>query len=352
MTPRSTRRHLIALIPSLALTACSVAPPPEAPATTVSVEPVTAVRPPNEANPLDEASLMTTISFLAGQDFHGRGATTAYEARAAAYLAAQLKDAGLSPISSSFTQPFTHDEAMSANVWGSIAPAAPPLDDRFIVLGAHYDHLGVKDGLTYPGADDNASGVAVVLGVARALAEKRTSLRRHVVVVFFGAEEVGLVGSRAFVDGGPFLHEHLFAMVNVDMVGRRMMDQPGFVLAQRMLGIDPDASVAVDGIETRPALRDIVERACEAEDHHAVTIGDLPEIAQGTARRLSQGRGDNWSFERRGIPSIFFSSGESSDYHTPNDTTATIVPSLVATRARIVERTVIALASLETLSAR
>src|SRR5439155_704659 len=85
-----------------------------------------------------------------------------------------------------------------ANVVGILPGTDPALADEAVVIGAHYDHLGRVDGVVYPGADDNASGTAVVLGLARAFAAAGGT-GRTLVVALFGAEELGLIGSRHYV---------------------------------------------------------------------------------------------------------------------------------------------------------
>ncbi len=95
----------------------------------------------------------------------------------------------------------------------------PELKDEFLIVGAHLDHLGMMPVL-FPGALDNASGVALALGVAKALSTAEAELKRTVIILLFGAEEVGLVGAREFVDRFPYPHESIRMMVNLDMVGR------------------------------------------------------------------------------------------------------------------------------------
>src|SRR5207244_11788025 len=95
----------------------------------------------------------------------------------------------------------------------------PTLAAEAVVIGAHYDPLGRADGVVYPGADDNASGTAVVLGLARAFAAAGGS-SRTLVFALFGAEELGLIGSRHYVNRPAVPLDRTVAMVNFDMVGR------------------------------------------------------------------------------------------------------------------------------------
>src|SRR5439155_1715803 len=107
----------------------------------------------------------------------------------------------------------------AANVIGVLPGADPALAGETIVLGAHWDHLGSSGGATYHGADDNASGTAVVVGLARAFAAAGGA-RRTLVFVLFGAEEVGLIGSGHYVRHAALPLGQTAAMLNFDMVGR------------------------------------------------------------------------------------------------------------------------------------
>jgi Zn-dependent M28 family amino/carboxypeptidase len=251
-----------------------------------------------EADPLSATALMADVTWLAAPEQRGRGSATEDEERAAVWLSAALERAGVPPLAErAYLHPFAlKDGRRSRNVVGVITPAAPR-DDRVIVLGAHLDHVGLQGGVLHPGADDNASGVAVALGVARHLARHPDALERRLVIVFFGAEEVGLLGSWAFVRTPTVPLERIEAIVALDMLGRPLVDQPPLRLAANLLGIDAPRSVGVDGLRGRPWLEAIVREACSAEGHTAVTIDDLPEIVRSAATRISRGRSDHFPFE-------------------------------------------------------
>ena len=297
-------------------------------------------------DPEGAPALMNEVRYLASADLRGRGSASPDERRAAEHLAGEMRDIGLEPLAGgSFIEEFDVGSRKSANVVGVLK--ANGKDASVVLLGAHYDHLGVHGNDTYFGADDNASGVAAVLGVARKLAKDRSVLGRSVVFALFGAEEIGLVGSRAFVSSGPLKTSDIVTMINVDMVGRPLSDQALLRPMARVVGIDPDHSVGIDGLRNRPSLEAIVRGACESEHERAITIDDLPEQLRATAEMMTQGRGDNWSFEAAGVPSVFISSAESGDYHQPTDTPDTLSPELLAERARIIERIVVGVSKLE-----
>ncbi|MBL9022952.1 MAG: M20/M25/M40 family metallo-hydrolase [Myxococcales bacterium] len=243
------------------------------------------------------------------------------------------------------TVPFRYARGSSANVLGLVAPPAST-KQGFVLVGAHYDHVGVRNGATYFGAEDNASGTAMVLGIARALAKRRAELDRPVIVAFFGAEEHGLHGSRAFVKGWKDNDHPISMMVNVDMIGRSLVDQPLLWLGARALGVlsdvDPDMAVGAVLAADDPSLKERVVAACEPEGVRAITADDLPPSLRPKVEEMSRGRGDHFPFEQNGIPFVFFSSGEATEYHQPTDTADKLEPAVLERRARAILRFILA----------
>ena len=172
--------------------------------------------------------LLSHAETLADPAMFGRGLGSASLDRAASYITAQFYGLGLEPIRGSYQQIWTErvpglGDTRLTNVVGMIPGANPEFANQPLVIGAHYDHIGVDSGTgaVYPGADDNASGVSVLLEVASKLANSYTPQRPIIFVAFTGEEE-GLFGSRYFVDKPPgdFQTDQLFAMINLDAVGR------------------------------------------------------------------------------------------------------------------------------------
>lgn len=171
---------------------------------------------------VDGAALLRDLETLASDKMEGRLVGTPGSARAREFIVKRFKEAGIQTIGSSYEQPFKFTgrgdqaERVGVNVVGVIRGGRAP--DRYIALTAHYDHLGVRDGQVFNGADDNASGVAALLAVAARLeADKPT---HSILFVAFDAEEAGLRGARAFV-GAPPVPLHAIALnVNLDMVAR------------------------------------------------------------------------------------------------------------------------------------
>jgi hypothetical protein len=178
----------------------------------------------------------------------------------------------------------------AANVVGLLPGRDPALAGEAIVIGAHYDHLGLVHGAVHPGADDNASGTALTLGLARAFAAAG-GMPRTLVFVLFGGEELGLLGSRHYVRQPAVPLSRTVAMLNFDMVGRLREDR-----------------LRVGGLDTGSTLREIVTDAARG-------VG-LALIADGAPWAPS----DHLSFYGSGAPVLFFHTGRHGDYHRPSDT--------------------------------
>ncbi len=182
------------------------------------------------------------------------------------------------------------EEHRAANVIGVIPGHDPDLAREAVVVGAHYDHLGRVDGRIHPGADDNASGTAVAVELARTLAAAGGAPRTLVFALFAG-EELGLLGSRHYVGHPTVPIERTAAMVNLDMVGRMRDDR-----------------LIVFGVDSGSGLRQIVERAARTAGVHVDLRGE-PQAAS-----------DHVRFYRSGTPVVFFHTGTHDDYHRPSDT--------------------------------
>jgi Zn-dependent M28 family amino/carboxypeptidase len=187
----------------------------------------------------------------------------------------------------------------TANVVGLLAGTDPARRDEAVVVGGHYDHLGRGSPFSldpshadevHPGADDNASGTAAVLGLAEAFA-RAGSARRSLVFIAFAGEELGLLGSSHYVRQPPVPIERTVAMVNLDSVGR-MQDRRLYAM----------------GVDTGQGLRALVEQAAAGLDVRLVLRGD------------GIGPSDHTAFLSRERPVVFFFTGPHGDYHRPSDT--------------------------------
>jgi Zn-dependent M28 family amino/carboxypeptidase len=183
-------------------------------------------------------------------------------------------------------------ELIARNVIG-ILPSAGRQSDEYIVIGGHYDHLGVRRGRIYNGADDNASGTAAVIELAHTLS-KIPRRDRCILFMAFSGEEIGLEGSRYFTKNPTVRIDSIRAMINMDMIGR--------------LDSSTDANMlAIQGLGTGSSFKEIVARATDA-----ISLRYIPDDS-------AIGPSDHDAFYRAGIPSLFFFTGEHSDYHQPGD---------------------------------
>lgn len=194
----------------------------------------------------------------------------------------------------------TPHRSRTANVIGVLPGRDPAVNTEVLVLGAHYDHLGLggagsldatPGGRIHPGADDNASGVAGILELARTFAARRGTLRRSIVFVAFGAEEEGTLGSLHFTKNPPVPIEKIVAMVNLDMVGRLRND-----------------TLDVHGVGTSPVWKPLVAKANETTKLKLV-------FHEG-----GFGPSDHSSFYAASRPVLFLFTGSHPDYHRPSDT--------------------------------
>jgi hypothetical protein len=275
--------------------------------------------------------LQQHVAILASDSLLGRGFGTDQGAEAASYIARQFKEAGLEPLNGSYLHPFNYRQGIlnisGMNVAGVIPGGDPELRDEFIILGAHYDHLGWKTGdgdtVVYNGADDNASGTASIIEIGRSLVEKRDSLGRSVVIVAFDGEESGLIGSTRFVKDTLVPLHKIKLMFSLDMVG--MYD-------------------AHEGVDLHGVNR--LDRA-------DLLTGDLARTHQLAIRkangRIGQ-RTDTAPFGNIGIPAIHVFTGSESPYHKPEDVAGKLDYEGMASIANYIEDATAQLSNMEKIS--
>jgi hypothetical protein len=195
---------------------------------------------------------------------------------------------------------FETRRAESPNVVGFLPGRDPKLREEAVVIGGHYDHLGTDGfgalepaapGRIFHGADDNASGTAGVIELAEHFAMTKPRPRRSLLFIAFTAEELGLVGSRHYVDHPLLPLEKTVAMLNFDMIGR---SRKGFLF--------------IGGTGTSPVFDEVITRAAE---------GSKLSIRRGEGGAAPS---DNTSFFTKGVPSLFFFTGLHPEYHRSTDT--------------------------------
>ena len=200
----------------------------------------------------------------------------------------------------------TDIQAKRKHTYNVVAQLNSKNKNRYIVIGAHYDHLGFGGAGTgsrnpdtnaiHYGADDNASGVAAMIEIAQKLASQKDLLNTNFLFVAFGAEEMGLLGSKHFVQHLPVADSLITTMINIDMVGRLKEDQ----------------SLQVGGIGTSVEADSLLN---VLNKNYNFKLGLSQE---------GYGPSDHSSFYSKNIPVFFYSTGAHIDYHTPNDTVGAI----------------------------
>lgn len=252
------------------------------------------------ATAIDSARLLRDLHVLAHDSMEGRAVGTAGNARARAFLERRFAGIGLEPAGrEGYAAPFRFTRRQTTvegvNMVGMVRGSARP--DRYIVVTAHYDHLGVRDGEVFNGADDNASGSAGLLAIAEHFARERP--RHSMIFAAFDAEEVGLRGARAFVADPPVPAEALVLNVNLDMVGR-----------------NDRGELYVAGTHHYPQLRPWVEHVAARAPVTLVPGHDTPDPTPGDDWTLAS---DHGAFHEAGIPFLYFGVEDHADYHRPTD---------------------------------
>jgi len=254
-----------------------------------------------------QKALIDHVAFLADPARQGRGPGSEGHQAAAQYIADRFKAYGLAPggdngtYLQSFSMPVgeRRETRTVANVVGIIPGSKPGWKAQSVLVTAHYDHLGLgwpdvhkgDEGKVHPGADDNASGVAVMLELANTLARAEKPSRSIVFVAFTG-EEAGLLGSTFYVEhAGAFPTGNVIGAINLDTVGR--------------LG---DQRLSVIGTGTASEWQHIFRGASFVT---GVESRNIPEAMQSS---------DQMSFVRKGVPAVQIFTGAHGDYHRPGDT--------------------------------
>jgi Zn-dependent M28 family amino/carboxypeptidase len=236
--------------------------------------------------------LLQDVVWLSAQERNGRGSLTDDAKGVASWIAEQWRASDLEVSLQEI--PGTNHQV---NVIGIHRGS-----EEAIIFGAHYDHLGVIDGQTYFGADDNASGISVLLGLTRALASYKG---RTLIFIAFGAEEEGLLGSEAYVQDPVYPLKNTQVMLNFDMVGRDFLESAS----------GKQNTFAVVGAEGGQNFSELLQKATE-EEHGHVRLFSAHFLSWLGFERSS----DDFPFREHGVTALFFSTSMHPDYHKPSDT--------------------------------
>lgn len=249
-------------------------------------------------------NLKQHVYTLAADSLLGRSAGSEQCRVAAQYIQGYYESLGLSVITDYFpttTMPYFREGAFR-NIYCVIEGTDPALKDEYIIVGAHYDHIGIKDNVSSPGADyiyngadDNASGTAAVMEMARLIMQQSKPHRRTIIIVNFDAEEIGLVGSSHMAKSGVVSIESVKLMFSVDMVGYLQASKK---LSYVGVGTLRDGASLFEGLPWDEAKGKVKLKAFE----------------QGAFTAT-----DTEPFAKLKVPTLYVTTGLKSPYHRPQD---------------------------------
>jgi Zn-dependent M28 family amino/carboxypeptidase len=271
---------------------------------------------------VDREALLNDVRVLSADDMQGRAPGTEGGLKARAYVEKRFREAGVAPLGDRYARPFSFErrgtKIEAANLVGVIRGRSK--SDEFIVVTAHYDHLGVRDGQVYNGADDNASGVAAITALGAWFAEHPPE--RSLLIVALDAEEGGLNGARAFLAEPPVPKAAIKLNVNLDMVSR-----------------SPKGELYAAGTHHYPQLKAPLEQVAAAAPIRLLFGHDRPELGKDDWTLQS----DHAVFHEAGVPFVYFGVEDHPGYHQPSDDFDAITPDFFVDATRTIIEAVAAL---------
>ena len=245
---------------------------------------------------LDEVRLINDLRILSHDSMQGRKTGTDGNEKAREFILKRIREITLNPLESDFEQEFTFStregERKGTNLLGHIKGTSP--SNSYFVISAHYDHIGIRSGEIYNGADDNASGVAALLAIADFFLKNPP--QHSLIFAFFDAEESGLQGAKAFVTTNS---RSITLNVNLDMISR-----------------NDNNEIYVAGTYQNPGLRVLIQKYLPQNNRRNVLFGhDTP----GSGGHDWSNSSDHGPFNKAGIPFLYFGVEDHQDYHKPGD---------------------------------
>ncbi|MEZ5344469.1 MAG: M20/M25/M40 family metallo-hydrolase [Pyrinomonadaceae bacterium] len=255
---------------------------------------------------IDAKKLIEDIRFLSSDEMRGRNTGSRESEAARTYILKRFKDSGVEPFGDSFFQEFSFTDRREnafkgTNVIGLIKGKTEP--GKYIVVTAHYDHVGAREGEIYNGADDNASGTSALFAIAKHF--KENPPKRSIIFVAFDAEEKGLQGARYFVENLPVKQEEILLNVNMDMISR-----------------NDKGELYAAGTFHYPEFKRVIESVQKTAPIKLLLGHDDPKLGRDDWTSQS----DHGAFHRKKIPFIYFGVEDHKDYHRPTDDFENIQP--------------------------
>jgi hypothetical protein len=286
-------------------------------------------------NTINEVNLSKNLHVIASDEMEGRNTGEAGQKKAGLYIIEQYKALGIKnpPGSTDFYQKvpsefmkkgFSPKLGDSENIWAFIPGAEKP--QEVLIISAHYDHVGMKNGEVFNGADDDGSGTVALIEIAKAFAEAKKAghaPKRSILFLHVTGEEHGLHGSRYYAENPLFPIKNTVADINIDMVGRR-----------DTIGAHKENGKYVYVIGSDRLSSELHSINEEMNTKYVGLNLDYTFNARNDPNQFYF-RSDHYNFAKKGIPSIFFFNGVHEDYHGPNDTADKIEYDLLAMRTKL-----------------
>lgn len=246
---------------------------------------------------LNKEQLLRDVEVLSADSLEGRQSGSAGNKMAQAYILHRFHGIGLQPFGEDFRQHFRiNSKKLAVEQATNLVGYIPGSSDKAIVITAHYDHVGQRDGHIYNGADDNASGVGALLAAAAYFAKHKP--KHTLIFAALDGEELGLQGASAFLENPPVPLQHILLNVNMDM-----------------LSINDKGELYASGAYHNPQIKPYLEQVKPLPKARLVLGHDRPE--QGHDDWTAQS--DHYPFYKRGIPFVYFGVEDHPHYHQPTD---------------------------------
>jgi len=266
----------------------------------------------------NERALIDNFKYLSSDALEGRKPETKGSELARTFIKAQFKKLKLEAFGKEYELPFEFDsksgnKVKGVNLAGWIKGTGK--DAKYIIISAHYDHVGINDGKIYNGADDNASGTSALFAIAEYF--KNNKPQHNILIVAFDAEEMGLQGAKAFVKNPPIAIGDIVGNINMDMVSRA-----------------DNKELVACGTFFYPQLKPFIDQVTVTESVKFVFGHDDPEEYKGE---------DNWTFSSdhgpfhsAKIPFIYFGVADHEDYHQHTDEFENVNPEVYKSCVRLI----------------
>lgn len=264
---------------------------------------------------LDSTQIMNDVKYLSSNELEGRGTDTKGIRLAQDFISKRYEEIGLEKYGKDYFQNFTFSQRKKEynckNIVGKITGTQHP--EKYMVLTAHYDHLGFHDGKIFNGADDNASGVAAIMAAADFF--KKNPPKHSLLFVAFDAEEMGLQGAKYFVDNSPVSLENILININLDMVSRNEKNE-----------------IYLAGTYHYPALKEKLTHIDQVSELNVRFGHDKPSLGHNNWTHSS----DHAPFHNKKIPFLYLGVEDHEDYHKHTDTFEKINPAFLYRSSNLV----------------